>query len=363
MKNDTLKQIVRDYFTFSKSERQGFTILTAIMTIVLVLNYLAGKLDFREKTDFSEYKRLLAEYDPAPEALTLTSLTMFAFDPNTIDAGAIQSLDIPAEIRNNLLRYRESGGRFRSPEDVRRLYGMNDSLFAVIRPWIRMGPESGARQVAPSMKEQTHYFRFDPNTVTAEQLAQLGVRDYLAGNILSYREKGGKFRRAEDLLKIYGMDMQTYSKLEPWIQTEVVPAPVREPVAITVDLNLADSLQLLSLSGIGPVFASRILRYRQSLGGFYSVSQLEEVYGMTPERFSGIEGNVRINPGEIRLLRLNYADFNELRAHPYLSADQARRIVRSRSETGPFESPGELLSREALDSVTFLRVKPYLTER
>jgi DNA uptake protein ComE-like DNA-binding protein len=363
MRKDTLKQIIHDYFTFSKSERQGFTILSAIMAIVLVINYLAGNVSFKEPNDFSEFARLLAEYDAAPEAAMGSTATMFEFDPNTIDAGTIQSLDIPVALRNNLLRYRERGGRFRSPDDMRRLYGMSDSLFAVIRPWLKIGPDAGIRQEAPSGTVKTNYFSFDPNKVTAEQLAQLGVRSYLAGNIVSYRDRGGKFRQAADLLKIYGMDEQTFRLLEPWIEIEENPGPVREPVAISIDLNLSDSIQLLSLSGIGPVFASRIIRYRQSLGGFHSISQLEEVYGMTPERLSGIEKNVRVDPVEIRLIRLNYADYNELRAHPYISADQARKIIRSRSEAGPFESPDALLGREALDTATFHRVKPYLTER
>jgi DNA uptake protein ComE-like DNA-binding protein len=109
-----------------------------------------------------------------------------------------------------------------------------------------------------------------------------------------------------------------------------------------LEINSADSLQLLDLPGIGPSFAKRIIKYRQMLGGFASTGQLREVYGMDSARLAGFIGLVRVDTSLIRKLDLNKATFKELLAHPYLEYEQVKSIVRFRDKKGTIGSPGEL---------------------
>jgi DNA uptake protein ComE-like DNA-binding protein len=109
-----------------------------------------------------------------------------------------------------------------------------------------------------------------------------------------------------------------------------------------IEINSADSLALIGLPGIGPVFAKRIIKYRQMLGGYVYPGQLKEVYGMDSVRWSGFIQMIRIDTSRIHKLDLNKATFKELLAHPYLEYEQVKAIARFRDKKGRLESPGEL---------------------
>ena len=157
-----------------------------------------------------------------------------------------------------------------------------DSLLSTIAD----DPEKGS--------DTATWHHFDPNTVHSRYLEALGLRPYLARRIVKFRNTGHAFYRPEDLLKIYGMDSTWYLKAKPWIQIQKSQQfmdkqmnskeyhhPEREVVKVNqrmnIDIAAADSAELRRVPGIGPVLSSRIVRYRQILGGFYRVDQLQEV--------------------------------------------------------------------------------------
>ena len=109
-----------------------------------------------------------------------------------------------------------------------------------------------------------------------------------------------------------------------------------------IEINTADSLALLDLPGIGPSYAKRILKYRQMLGGFASVAQLMEVYGMDSARLAGFRSRIRVDSAKIRKLDVNKATFKELLAHPYLEYEHVKAIARFRDKRGYLASPSIL---------------------
>ena len=132
-------------------------------------------------------------------------------------------------------------------------------------------------------KKKAETFYFDPNTVTLEELCRLGFSERQAQVILNYRGKGGKFRSEKDFAKMYVVDSSTFARLAPYIR---IPK---------LDLNSADSEALLSLRGIGPYYASKILDFRRRLGGrFSSIDQLLEIQGFDRERLDGILDDVEL---------------------------------------------------------------------
>lgn len=365
MKSNELKQLFRDYFTFNKTERKGFTVLSILLAIALIMNYLADRVQFSKPTDFTEAKRLIRELEllqaiGSPDR----SHTLFSFNPNTISAEILDSLDLPRQIKSNLLRYRQRGGSFKTASDFRRLYGMNDSIFAMVESYIDIPEVEKNTSKIPSPVTISELFLFDPNTASPGDLERLGLNSYQRRNIVSYRERGGRFSTKSDVSKIYGIDGELYARLEPWIDIPTTGDNIIESKSLTViDINVADSLQLIQIPGIGPAFSGRILRYRQILGGFHSVGQIMEVFGMTTERFEQIEPYMTINNIAIQQIRINFAELRELRSHPYISADQARQIIQLRSDNGPFNSLDELQHYGVFDNLNFEKVKPYLTFR
>ena len=170
-------------------------------------------------------------------------------------------------------------------------------------------------------RPEPEVFEFDPNTVTKNDLVRLGFSEKQAQVIENYRNKGGKYNKPRDFAKMYVVDSAMYARLEPYIRIT------------KMDLNAADSLALISLRGIGPYYAHKILEYRRQLGGvFTSKSQLLEIDGVDAERMSGFEEAIEIKPASPRYT-LWTATKGELSAHPYIGSYAAKGIIRYRSVT------------------------------
>lgn len=191
-------------------------------------------------------------------------------------------------------------------------------------------------------------FAFDPNLVSAEQLLKLGFKEKSVKIFLKFRAGGFVFKQKEDLRKVYGISEKFYNRLEPYIviavpeitknkaKDELPPATAKPGVkqaAVKLELNSADSLSLVALSGIGPGFAKRILKFRALLGGFTHIEQLKEVYGFSEELFEKIKNSVYVDAGAIRKLNLNKDEFKVLNKHPYLSYEITRSIFDWRRKT------------------------------
>lgn len=135
--------------------------------------------------------------------------------------------------------------------------------------------------------------------------------------------------------------------------------PKRAPLA-ALDLNTADSMDLISLPGIGPYFAKRIIRYRDQLGGFYSTSQLAEIDNL-PD--SVMKWFIITDTVPIRKIQINTMSLSELRNHPYIDFYQARAIVELRRERGKIKGPGQLSFMEEFTAQDLLRLEYYLDFR
>ena len=156
-------------------------------------------------------------------------------------------------------------------------------------------------------------FRFNPNTISIEDLQRLGFSEKQAQAIDNYRQKGGRFRRPGDFAKSYVVADSVYRRLEQYID---IPK---------LDLNKADSTALLDLPGIGPWFAGRIVSYRKALYGYSCVDQLLDIKNFSQERLDGIRDLIVLSkPQPYPLWTLPE---EELKKHPYISNAEAHGIV------------------------------------
>lgn len=129
----------------------------------------------------------------------------------------------------------------------------------------------------------------------------------------------------------------------------------------TLELNSADTADLQRLWGIGPVYAARIVRYRNLLGGFVDIQQLREVYGLADSVFRRIAPQLSVDTSRIRRLDLNTASYGQLLRHPYLDKHQVAAILRLREKQGPFLSTDDLHRIPIIEQETFNKIIPYLT--
>lgn len=216
--------------------------------------------------------------------------------------------------------------------------------------------------------EPNKLFAFDPNTVTVEDAVKLGFSKKTAQTLEKYRSKGGKFKSKEDLKKLYGVSEKLYAKIESYILIEVKP---KEEVTKTVpkfekasskqiDINTADSTQFLSLPMIGPAMTKRILKFRNSLGGFYKIEQLREVYGMQDSVFTLIQPRLIISTTSVKKINVNFASYEEMKKHPYLNHIVASTIVAYRQKHGAYKSINDLKNVGTINDELLAKLSNYL---
>ncbi len=132
-------------------------------------------------------------------------------------------------------------------------------------------------------------------------------------------------------------------------------------ISFIIELNRADTLDLQRLRGIGPSFARRITGYRKRLGGFISTDQLMEVYGMDSARYLGIRKYLRVDASIIQPMNLNTISFKKLIAHPYMTYELAKEIALYRKRHKGIGNLEELNGLKNYDSVTFSRLRSYIS--
>lgn len=127
-----------------------------------------------------------------------------------------------------------------------------------------------------------------------------------------------------------------------------------------VELNTADSASLEQLNGIGKVLASRIIRYRDRLGGFHSLDQLKEVYGLPPDLEEKNAGRITLDPSVIRSFQLDTAGFRLLARHPYIGYERAKMIMGMKRKGRLPQDALALCHTLGIEDSLSLRLLPYI---
>ncbi len=269
-------------------------------------------------------------------------------------------------------------------------------LFRLMLPWLLDGPhkvksirlEPGAsagtekhdapvqtngpeRSKQPEHK-QPERFVFNPNTLSAEDAKALGFPDKLSATLINFRNKGGKFYKAEDLKKLYGMSPRLYAALESYIlipdrkstfrRDTVYPKqsyPQRAFPKSLLELNSADSLAIVYLKGIGPGFTKRILKYRTLLGGFHTVEQLKEMYGMNDSTYAALAAQIIVDKNQVIKIPINAIDLNSLKKHPYFTFQMAQAIINYRNKHGKL-TEADVLGLGVIPAEKQALILPYL---
>lgn len=237
------------------------------------------------------------------------------------------------------------------------------------------------KRVEDNTAGQGVLFEFDPNTLSPDGWTRLGIRERTALTIQRYLAKGGRFRRPDDLHKIYGLRKEEADRLVPYVrisgaQTAGVKsqqadlAPDSPPAwkykkehagkPIVIDINVADTTAFISLRGIGSKLARRIVHFREKLGGFHSVEQVRETYGLPDSTFQQIREWLQCPEPALRTINVNEATADLLQQHPYISWAEANAIVQYRLQHGAYASVDQLLQINIISPMLLDKIRPYL---
>ena len=249
---------------------------------------------------------------------------------------------------------------------------VNDDLIAFAQPADLTAGQAETSSAA--------LFTFDPNTATPGDLLRLGLTERQARTLINYRSSGARFRKPQDLVRVYGIDSVTAARLMPWIKiaegqntdskvrrsalsdtTEGYrKAVIATPAVTPVDLNRCTASDLLRLPGIGPVLSERIIRYRGLLGGFVDTEQLYEVYGLDSQVVVLISPMITLTYDSVSPLMLDSCSFSELARHPYIGSSTARLISKYRSLMDTTVTLGDMVRQKVMSHEQALRLAPYV---
>tara|TARA_R110002096_G_scaffold169779_9_gene341582 strand:+ start:413 stop:1297 length:885 start_codon:yes stop_codon:yes gene_type:complete len=242
----------------------------------------------------------------------------------------------------------------------------NDSL---IRLFEEQKSEDNYIIEEENISDSDSLFPFNPNNLSIEKWQLLGLSEAQAQTIKKYEAKGGKFITKSDVAKMYSVSKPIYEKLEPFIllpdklikeekeYKETTKKAYTKPI---IDINQADSATFRKLYGIGPYFAGKIVEYRTKLGGFHSISQLSEIWGIEDSLILSLKDQLKIESVNPKKLNINRLSAKELKAHPYFNWNIANSIEQIRKQHGPYQSVEEIKRSILITDSIYLKLQPYL---
>ena len=366
---------------FSQRERRGIFVFVAIIGIFLCLPLLFEKYFPPSQVDFSDFKLAIAEYEASQlSSISTANTDLFQptiLNPNTAIIEDILALGIPESTAQRIINYRNAGGFFYQKEDLKKIYGLNDSLYQHIQEYIQIPPKKkvkvktyAAKKIAPQQTLQP--FRFDPNEVSIQELNSMGLPSKVAHQLVNYRNKGGSFEKKEDVQKLYSLSAHHYQQLVPFMlfkkpSSSATSSPSYTTPSIKksyrntqIDINTATIDEWQQLNGIGPFYAKKIVSFREKLGGFVTIAQVGTTYGLPDSVFQKINAQLLLS-SLTPSLKVNTISVAQLKAHPYIKKHQAIAIINYRKNHGAFDSIEKFKKVKVFSEKDLKRIAPYLS--
>ena len=390
-----MRAFLTSYFYYSRGERNGILFLAVLSLGLLIVPKIYTGLNnsSRNATDFTVFEHEIAAFvaqkasdtEGVSSGIQKDAPALFSFNPNEVSKEDLMQLGLPPNVAATWVHFREKGGRFFKKEDVKKIYGLKATDYNRFEAYISLENGSGfafKKYGTPPQYDGSKTVErdivlkpFDPNTATENDLLGLGLEGKTVKVLLKFREKGGGFRTKEDLKKVYGFSDIDFLRISPFVQIAEnhniakentkafetsLPFKKAETVGMaSIDVNQAQIKDLLVLRGIGSTFATRIIEHRERLGGFSSLNQLKEVYGLPDSTLHIIMPFLRITTSPHRKILINKSTIEEL-IHPYLLRKQAEVIVRYRVNHGSFKNMDDLKKTGVFTEIMAEKLKPYL---
>ncbi|WP_343696999.1 helix-hairpin-helix domain-containing protein [Flavobacterium sp.] len=238
-------------------------------------------------------------------------------------------------------------------------FNQNEKTFPEETKWLALQKEIDAAKEVKYTEKQKVY-TFNPNFISDYKGYKLGMSVEEIDRLLAFRKENKYVNSAEEFQKVTKISDSLLNVIAPlfkfpdWTQKkneykadkkEYVQKtfPKRETI-ILKDINQASQEDLIAIYGIGDALSSRILKQKEILGGFVSMEQLEDVWGLSPEVIAQLNSHFKvIMPSGFKKIAINDATLKELSQFPYFKYSLAKQIVTYRSMNGNFNNIEDLI--------------------
>ena len=338
---------------FSKQNIRGIIYVMVIIVAITLVIYFAKPRKGIELAP-SKIERVAEKRD-----------SLFVFDPNTVTYDELLLLGFDKHTAVGIIKYRTAGKVFGIAEELALCYGVSDSMFARVRPYIKIGSEFATKpkaSFADSLREKRTprfaprpFEKFSIDTVGVEYLRLIGFSTRQAEALIEYRKRGKGIFSMNELRDCYAVSEEMADSLEHFVILSV-----RDPFEGLVEINSADSATLRKVRGIGAKTVVAVLQYRKLLGGFARKEQISELKCVTNENFERISEQIYCDSCKISKIDINFAPACEFEYHPYMTRRAAKLITETRESKGGWNSIEEMIEDDIFTEEQARAIAPYL---
>lgn len=349
--------MLKDLLSLSRKEQRGLLVLVVLLVLMLLLRiglpYLYPPVDFSHLLTDSIRSYWMTSDESSTAEIDVKGLS--TFDPNSVDSQQLLAFGLDHRTASNWIKYLEAGGHFYSAEDIGKLYGMRNEWLSAVTPYVDIGQKQEDDFVINRKTERPVFL--DLNRMDSVALQAVGWSAEMVDSVLLWQQNrwfSKRFPRRQ--LLVWTMDSLVL------VRRSMVPKYTKynAPEHLELRINQADTAEWSILRGVGPVLSRRIVNYRKALGGFVSVEQVAEVYGISPVLFEEVKPHLFLDSVKIETIDVNRASLRRLRNHPYMDFYMARAIVDVRRTSGPFVSIDQVAKLGVFDQDLWEKLKRYL---
>lgn len=360
----------KKYFLSTSSERRGFVVLVILLILVLsfflIQDYVyttAPSLEVKH-TVLEEVKDLTNKKEKYESSLAKDKIKLFQFNPNEINQKEWEQLGFSKKQARSIFKFRTKGFKFKQKSDLKKLYVVDEVKYKQLEPFIVLPIEK--------LKEEQPQYRILYNS--SKEPIYEGLEDY--GQVFYkkvdeeykyYSENFSDWKAANkqlEVLRSKGNEDAFIAKLPSDFQVYPIKKKKKEfvkQVQKVIEINSADTAAFKKLKGIGSYYAKKIVDYRNKLGGFYTIDQIKEVYGIKPEVIEMNRLYLKVDTTLIHKININTVSKEDLKEHPYIRWNVANSIVLYRINHGKYKSVQNIQNSDLVNDELYRKIVRYLT--
>jgi competence protein ComEA len=321
---------ISEWFEWNRGEQRGMLVMILLIVMTIFWRVMIITTHQKEYMEEGEWEKEVTAWlhnrEEVARAKTSASFShnkaeadqLFSFEPNSLDDEGWKKLGFtPGQIRS-IRKYLNGGGAFRVKGDVAKMYVIDDEDFARIEPFILL-PDELPTKNSENTNSWTTSNSWSENHNSQNQYQS----SWSSANGLTNRKKEN----------------------------------------IILEINAADTIDMVKIRGIGPWLARKIVEQRKKLGGFYDLDQLLEIYRMTPEKLDTLRQFLTLDKSLMQVRNINEISEEELRLFPYISTSQAKALMAYREKHGPFSTEPDMKKCVAIDEKTYEKLVIYFDVR
>ena len=379
-----MKNKLKDFFNYSSSERKGSIALVALLLIALSGYWLVDVIQSSSEVGYDNLSEEINSLTSAANSNNqeVKEIQYFEFNPNEIDEESWVLLGFSEKQAQSIIKYREKGGYFYKKEDLKRLYVVDDSLYDLLEPYVVL--ERKSKSYSNYSIDKCYFVKLTEDSIPIydgfSELEKIicnkknGIYSYYLGGFSSVERAKEVQLQAIPLgfntteVKLLSCDFgfvinksKTDNKYKKNKFGKDNSTSLKSELNnFKVKINAADTTGFKSLKGIGSYYSSKIVKYRTALGGFTSVEQLKEVYGIPPEVIDQNVNRLFVDSIDIVKVNINTCETAELKKHPYINWNIANSIVQIRKSQEPYKTVEEIKKSDLVNDEIYRKIAPYL---